>query len=341
MKNSLLASLAVLSLSSAGLAACSGSDTPEPTGTSGSGGSPSTTTATSTTGTSTTSTSASASTSTTGAGGSSFACTETKFGDDRPVDLHVPPSYSCDKGAPLIIMLHGYTATSALEELYLNITAESNKRGFLYAHPDGTTETSGMKNPFWNATDACCNFYDSKIDDSGYISKIIKDVQAAYNVDAKRIYLIGHSNGGFMSYRMACEHGDQIAAIASLAGAMYQDVSKCPATTPVSVLQIHGTADETVTYTGGKFVNTYPSAATSVADWVTINKCGPTPDTSAAPLDLVSTLAGNETTVTSYTDCQSGAGVTFWSMTGGSHIPTFTPKFVPKVVDFLYAHPKP
>ncbi len=240
-------------------------------------------------------------------------------------------------------MLHGYTATGALQEFYFKITAESNKRGFLYAHPDGTKEVGGKNNSFWNATDACCNFYGSKIDDSAYISKIIKDVQAAYNVDAKRIYLIGHSNGGFMSYRMACEHGDQIAAIASLAGAMYQDVAKCPAADPVSVLQIHGTADDVIAYAGGTLPNmiSHPSAATTVGDWVTFNKCGATPDTSAAPLDLESTLAGKETTITSYTGCQNSTGVALWTIPGGSHLPTLTPNFIPAVMDFLYAHPKP
>lgn len=331
MKRAFLTSFAVLSLTSAGLAAC-GSDPVSPSGTttSGSGGSADTTTATSTS----TTTSGGG-----GSGGSSSACTETKFGGDRPVDLHVPQSYSCDKAAPLVILLHGYTASGAIEELYLNVTAESDKRGFLYAHPDGTKSSTDKQ--FWNATDACCNFEGSKVDDSAYISKLIKDVQAAYNVDAKRIYLIGHSNGGFMSYRMACEHGDQIAAFASLAGAMYSDVQKCAAAAPVSLLEIHGTMDETISYAGGGIgAANYPSAETSVMDWVTFNKCSATPDTSAAPLDLVANLAGSETHITSYTGCQAGTGVALWTMDGGTHVPSFTASFIPKVMDFLYAHPK-
>lgn len=334
MKRALL-TFAALSFTSAGLVACS-SDPSDPSGTTGSGGSGGS--AATSTG-ATTSTTTTTTTSTGTGGGAPAACTETTFGDDRPVKLHVPASYSCDTAAPLVILLHGYGATGAIQDVYLGVTAESDKRGFLYVHPDGTKDS--MMKQFWNATDACCNFNGSKIDDSAYISKIIKDVQAAYNVDPKRIYLFGHSNGAFMSYRMACEHGDQIAAIASLAGAMYQDVAKCPAAEPVSVLQIHGTADETVTFTGGTFVNTYPSAATSVSDWVTIDKCSATGDTTAAPLDLVSTLAGSETQITNYTGCASGTGVSFWTMEGGSHIPTFTPTFVPAVIDFLYAHPKP
>lgn len=332
MKRHNLISFAVLSLTSLGLAACS-SD-PATAGTGGSTATASSTSTSTTTTSDTTSTTASTGT------GASEDCTATTFGDDRPVSLHVPKSYACDKGAPLVIMLHGYTASGSLEELYLKITAESDKRGFLYAHPDGTKDK--QSNQFWNATDACCNLYGSQIDDSAYLSKLIKDVQAAYNVDPKRIYLIGHSNGAFMSYRMACEHGDQIAAFASLAGAMYSDVGKCAAESPVSVLEIHGTADATIAYQGGTIgVNTYPSAPTSVADWATLDKCGATPDTSAAPLDLESSLAGAETHVTSYAGCQAGTGVTLWTMEGGSHLPNISPSFIPAVVDFLYAHPKP
>jgi polyhydroxybutyrate depolymerase len=341
VKRALLTSFAVLSLTSAGLAACSSDPGGTSTTTTGSGGGSGGSTASSSTASTATSSTASASSSTSGTGGASaFACTETKFGDDRPVTLHVPKAYACNKGAPLVIMLHGYTATSAVEELYLHITAESDKRGFLYAHPDGTKDT--QNNQFWNATDACCNFNGSKVDDSAYISKIITDVQAAYNVDPKRIYLIGHSNGAFMSYRMACEHGDQIAAIASLAGAMYTDVTKCAAATSVSLLEIHGTKDMTIDYNGGViFGNSYPSAATSVSDWVGFNKCGTTPDTSAAPLDLETTIAGSETNITSYKGCKDGTGVSLWTIEGGSHIPNFSAAFIPGVLDFLYAHPKP
>lgn len=334
-------SLVLLSITSAGLVACSSGDSP--TGATGSGGSTGATTASASTSTGNTgsSTGGAGATSTTGAGGGApGACTQTKFGDDRPVALHVPKSYSCAKAAPLVILLHGYTVTGATEELYLNVTAESEKRGFLYAHPDGTKDSQG--NPFWNATDACCNFNGSTIDDSAYISKIIKDVQAAYNVDPKRVYLIGHSNGGFMSYRMACEHGDQIAGIASLAGAMYSDVTKCAAANPVSVLEIHGTADMTIAYDGATIgVTAFPGATTSVADWATFDACGATPDTTAAPIDLEATLAGNETQITNYTGCKSGTAVSLWTINGGSHIPNFTPAFIPGVLDFLYAHPKP
>ncbi len=339
MKHAFITSFAVLALTSTGLAACSSDPGETGAGTTGAGGS-SATTATST-GATTSATGATTSATSTGVGGgTAAACTATMFGDDRPVTLHVPKAYSCDKGAPLVIMLHGYSASGSLEELYLKITAESEKRGFLYAHPDGTKDSMG--NQFWNATDACCNFNASTIDDSAYITKIITDVQAAYKVDPKRIYLVGHSNGAFMSYRMACEHGDLIAGVASLAGAMYTDVTKCAAANPVSLLEIHGTADMTISYDGAAIGGiTYPSAPTSVADWVTFDKCSPTGDTTSSDLDLESSLAGSETHVTNYTGCKSGTAVSLWTIKGAGHIPNFTPAFIPDVLDFLYAHPKP
>jgi polyhydroxybutyrate depolymerase len=242
---------------------------------------------------------------------------------------------------PLVVMLHGYGASGAIEEGYLGLTSVSDQRGFLYVHPDGTVNQSGLR--FWNATPACCNFFASTVDDSGYLSSVISGVAARYSVDAKRVYIVGHSNGAFMAHRMACDHAGQIAAIASLAGAMFEDISRCAPSSPVSVLQIHGTADDTILYNGGTILaNTYPSAPTTVADWVSIDGCTDVPDLSAPALDLVNTLPGAETTVTQYAaGCTAGSTVELWTMEGASHIPAFTPQFAPDVIDFFFAHPKP
>ncbi len=317
--------------------------------TSGSGSSTGTTTAT-TSSTSSTGTGGAggATTSTTGAGGGATTSTTGAgggpiggpIGGDRPVTVHVPPSYEAGKPAPLLLLLHGYTATGALQEAYFQATPEADKRGFLFAAPDGTVDQTGAH--FWNATDACCNLYDSMVDDSTYLSTVIEQIQAKYSVDPKRIFLLGHSNGGFMSYRMACDHADQIAAIASVAGAMYQDATKCSPSAPVSVLEIHGTADAVISYNGGLVgLSTIPSAQTTVADWAAFDKCSGPPDATGAPLDLELTLFGSETTVLEYKGCEAQSSVKLWSIQFGSHVPTFNPTFIPAVFDFFEAHPKP
>jgi polyhydroxybutyrate depolymerase len=255
---------------------------------------------------------------------------------NRPFALHIPTGFQADTALPLVIMLHGYTSTGYGEESYLKITAESDKKGFLYATPDGTKESSASAPQFWNATDACCNFYGSKVDDSAYISGIITELSKQFKVDPKRVYLIGHSNGAFMSYRMACDHADQIAAIVSLAGAMWNDTTKCNPSRPVSVLEIHGTADETIKYDGAEIVgNKYPSVTTTLADWRKYDGCADTA-TPGTALDLVGTLPGAETSVTTYsTGCKNGTKVELWSIKDGMHVPVFNGAFAAPVVDFL------
>jgi polyhydroxybutyrate depolymerase len=263
------------------------------------------------------------------------------IGGSRPVAVHVPPGYAPCVPAPLVIVLHGYGGSGAQAETYLKLAPQSDARGFLYVHPDGTVDQTG--NRFWNATDACCNLYGSAVDDSAYLSQLITDIEQSYSVDPKRVFVVGHSNGGFMSHRMACDHADQIAAIASLAGAQYVDVSKCAPTTAVAVLEIHGTSDVVVPYNGGSFAgHAVPASPTTATDWATLDGCTTTPDTSPPPLDLDSSIPGAETTVARYAvSCRPGGAAELWTMQGGSHVPTLSATFDPDVVDFLYAHPKP
>lgn len=261
------------------------------------------------------------------------------IGGDRPVKMYIPSSYDGSEPAPLIVLLHGYSASGGIQELYFGFKSIAEERGFIYAVPDGT-EDATMKQ-FWNATDACCDFGGTGVDDSAYLSGVVEEIKSKYNVDPKRVYFVGHSNGGFMSYRMACDHADQIAAIVSLAGATFADDTLCTPSEPVAVLQIHGTMDETVLYDGGTFVVDYPGAVTSAETWAAHGGC----EKAAADggtLDIEGALAGDETTVSMYaTGCQPGGHAELWTIAGGSHIPNLGPDFKVKVFDFLEAHPKP
>jgi polyhydroxybutyrate depolymerase len=254
--------------------------------------------------------------------------------DDRPFRLHVPASHD-GSPAPLVVLLHGFTSSSTEQESYFRLEAESDRRGFLYALPDGTTDPDGEQ--FWNATDACCDFHRTEVDDSGYLRRLIDTVAASYPVDTARVYVVGHSNGGFMAYRMACEHAEVVTAIVSLAGAATNDPSQCTPERPVSVLQIHGTNDTTIPFDGGaNFGRRFPSVEVMLAMWRDLNGCGDEAGTSES-LDLDSSVAGAETTVTTYaTGCRDTSRVELWSIADGSHVPRLTADFAPAVVDFLY-----
>jgi polyhydroxybutyrate depolymerase len=258
--------------------------------------------------------------------------------DKRPFSFHIPASYHKGTSMPLVILLHGYTASGDRQEQYMKFTPESDKRGFLYAYPDGMIDP--MNNRFWNATDACCDLYGSKVDDSTYIADIIKGIEHDYSVDTTRVYLVGHSNGAFMDYRMACDHADLITAIAPLNGAMWLDTSKCKPSGPVSVLDIRSTSDETIMYNGGNIIgHKYPSAAVTEADWLAFDHCGKKA-TTGTPLDLDTTLPGAETTVATYASCAGGSTVEVWTIKGGTHIPVFNDTYASNVMDVLLTHSK-
>lgn len=256
-----------------------------------------------------------------------------------PVTVHVPPSYDPQIPTPLVFLLHGYGASGALQESYFQFLPLADEFGLIYLYPDGTIDGGG--NRFWNATDACCNFYGSTVDDSGYLLALVDEIKAQLNVDPRRVYFTGHSNGGFMSYRMACDHPETIAAIASLAGATFYDPADCSPASPVHVLQIHGTADTVVLYEGGTFEVPYPGAVETVEQWAQFGGCADLGIVTPPPLDLDAGIPGDETTVYRYdTDCAPNGSAELWSIEGGSHSPNLSDDFAPLILEFLLNHPK-
>ena len=257
----------------------------------------------------------------------------------RPYNHRIPSSYNPANPTPLVVLLHGYGASGAGQDLYFGLGTLSARRGFLYAYPDGTIDASGSR--FWNATDACCNFGHLPIDDVGYITAIIDDMSAHYNVDPHRIYLIGHSNGAFMSHRMACELSNRVAAIVSLAGAVWSDMSRCTPTAPVSILDVHGDADTVIAYNGGALTGvSYPSEHDTLNGWAMRNGCTGTIADTGMTLDIDTLIPGSETTISAFATCPSAA-VELWTIHGGSHIPNLSTLWAGQIYDWLTAHPKP
>jgi polyhydroxybutyrate depolymerase len=264
---------------------------------------------------------------------------------ERPFDVFTPSSYSADTPMPLVVLLHGFGASGAIQEAYFQVQPLAEERGFLYVHPDGTVNQVGDQ--YWNATDACCGF-GSTVDDSAYLLSIIDAVSAEYTVDPKRVFVFGHSNGGFMSYRMACDHADRIAAIASLAGETFLDPADCSPSEPVSVLQVQGTADGTISYEGGStpVINkAYPGARQTVSTWSQYDGCNPTATVDENGLDIEQSIEGQETEAETFDGCPAGIDVSLWTIDGGAHIPSINTTtghypLTKGIIDFLLSHPK-
>jgi polyhydroxybutyrate depolymerase len=223
------------------------------------------------------------------------------------------------------------------------------QRGYLVVWPNGTLDSDQLR--FWNATDACCDIEGSGVDDAGYLSGLITEIESTFTVDPKRIDIIGHSNGGFMSYAMACKHADTIAAIVSLAGETFANPKSCAPTKPVAVLEIHGTADDTVLFTGGtldvgtvRSMAPYPGAEASVATWAQYDGCA-SKSVTDEHVDVDANLGTGtepaEATVMRWSGCKPGGAAELWTVPGGGHNPDLSDAFPGAVLDFLEAHPKP
>ncbi|MFL5643495.1 MAG: alpha/beta hydrolase family esterase [Chloroflexota bacterium] len=270
-------------------------------------------------------------------------------GGDRPVTVAVPPGYDPTRPAPLLILLHGYGSSGGQHDMYFHLGELAAPRGYLYVHPDGTLDGGG--NHFWNATDACCDFDRKGVDDAAYLAGLISEIKASFTVDPKRIDVIGHSNGGFMSYALACAHADTVAAVASLAGATFAKPADCAPTSPVAVLEIHGTADDTILYKGGtidlgsgRSMGAYPGAETSVATWAKYDGCAKSSAVDErVDVDADVTVDGGaaESTVTRWSGCKPGGAAELWTIPGGGHGPEISAGFPAAVLDFFEAHPKP
>lgn len=251
-----------------------------------------------------------------------------------PITVLVPEGYDAATPAPLMLLLHGYTSSGAETEAVLQFAPVADARGMLYAFPDGTEDFLG--NRFWNATDACCNFFASTVDDSAYLLALIQQIEGALSVDPERVFVSGHSNGGFMAYRFACDHADVVSAVVSVAGATFLDPTDCSPSEPVRTLQIHGTADGTIDYDGGFTVAFYPGALETTETWATYNGCDLPGVAGPTNLDLDSSLPGDETMVLDHTaGCDPGGASSLWTIVGGAHAPTVSASFGPLVADFL------
>ena len=252
------------------------------------------------------------------------------------------------EGNPLIVSLHGYGGDSALHSLYIPFHERIVSHGFGLLLPNGTQNSEGQR--FWNPTDFGDEYSKSDEDDFAYLSGLVARAKALK--DFGPVYFFGYSNGGFMAHYMACKGLPSLRAVASLAGTSYVDDSSCQDAPSVSVLHIHGTADEVVLFEGDETEPDpkdngerafYASAQDMVSrgaqqagcEWPQIPQAY---DTFA----FDHYIPGAETHAYRVeSGCPQGINIELWTGEGSGHTPAYGDAFVNALLDWLLSQTDP
>ncbi len=225
-------------------------------------------------------------------------------GIQRDYRLHLPPNLLPGSHPPLVFNLHGFTSNAMQQETYSDMNAVADTAGFIVCYPNGVGNA-------WNIGVAG----GSTADDLGFIATLIDSFHVQYGIDRERVYSCGMSNGGFFSYRLACEMSDRIAAIASVTGSMTnQLLNNCTPARPMPVLEIHGTADQLVAYNGAMGNAGIPAV---IAAWAAKNGCTGQVLTGSYP-DVV----GSDQTTANFeihTGCEEDVEVKLITIQNGGH----------------------
>ena len=183
-------------------------------------------------------------------------------GVNREYILYAPDSYDGSFSVPVVLNFHGFSgdAYQYMNEGDMRLLSESET--FILIYPQGL-DLDGE--PHWNA---CPNGGDNKsdIDDFGFIETLIEEVSSNYNIDLKRIYAVGYSNGGMMAYGLVNHKSELMAAVASVSGAMLDCTG--PTSHPMPVIHLHGTDDFDLPYNGNNYYN---SVQNTLDYWINFN----------------------------------------------------------------------
>ncbi len=201
---------------------------------------------------------------------------------NRSYLLHLPETYNPSEEIPLVIAMHGGFGNAFNLQNQSQLSVKADEENFIVVYPEGL-EGGVFNIRTWNAGWCCGHASATDVDDLGFVNTLLDTLIENYAVDTQRIYATGMSNGGFMSYRLACELSDRIAAIAPVAASM--SMVNCSPSNPVPVLDFHSYLDTNVPYLGG--LGTGPSTHYSppldsvLNVWSEINACEISNDTLA------------------------------------------------------------
>lgn len=241
---------------------------------------------------------------------------------ERHYIVHVPPRAEAQPA--VVLNFHGGGAHARVHQEYVRMDALADREGFLAVYPDGT---GPLRRRFltWNGGTCCGVAAGTQVDDVGFVRALLDDLAERTSYDPARVYATGLSNGAMMSYRLAAELSERIAAIAPVAGSMV--LAHFAPKRAVPVMHIHSVDDGRALYGGGlgapyPLANTrvlHPPVEERLGEWARANGCGPEPEvrerhewrrSAASPLHTATRYA--------YPHCK--AETALWKLTGAGHV---------------------
>jgi len=219
--------------------------------------------------------------------------------------LHVPDSLA--KNPALVFVLHGYTGTPQNLMKHSKFNNLANKHGFVVCYPKGIKDK--YRNLHWDA-----DLEISETDDVGFLTNLAKALQEKYELNSHRTFVCGMSNGGYMSYTLACRASETFRAVASVTGTMSELTWKeCGNSSPIPVLQIHGIADNVVPIDGTMTTDdgwgNAPELDSVMRFWANKNQC----------LTMDSTAITSKTNAYFYKNCVDNHQVWYYKIEDYGH----------------------
>jgi polyhydroxybutyrate depolymerase len=234
----------------------------------------------------------------------------------RTYIVHVPKSHDGSQATPVVLAFHGGGSNPQQMIRFCGLNDTADKHGFIAAYPSGTGRLDKVLT--FNGGNCCGYAMTNQMDDVAFTKALLDDLAKVVKLDAKRVYATGMSNGAIMSYRIASELSDQIAAIAPVGGPM--GTQTCSPQRPVPVIHFHGMNDEFAPFHGGKGKGVsgtdFYSVDHSIKAWVKANGCKDDPVTTAI---ADKAKDGTTATIQTYGGGKEGAEVVLVAIEGAGH----------------------
>ena len=227
-------------------------------------------------------------------------------GESRGYVLHVPPGHDRARPTPLVISLHGGALWGAAQRDISRWNDLADREGFIVAYPSGAGRASPRS---WRMHPG-----PGRNRDLEFITRLIDSLIVRHNVDPERVYVNGLSNGGGMTFALACAAADRVAAAGIVGGALFEPWGACIAAAPIPVVVFHGTQDSAAPYAGGTtWVGPwpFPNIPQWVGRWAERNACESVPRDSAVSATV---------TRRAYAGCADGADVVLYTLHADGHV---------------------